>query len=144
MAVAKCLIDNKWIEFSFNPGSYVNILDFFNKNDADFISKMYIDFSAIILDLHGNGKSRTLLEYIANNSDNTNLILRFLNYFLFNVLQISYSYGTRSRLDYSILYNIKWQEMNFHIVGNYVPVLQWSDGFMYNDTPLYNAKVWYN
>ena len=76
------------IKLKIKLGIYQNILIFFNDNDILFLSEMKLDFTQIPFLYHGSGDSKTLIEYLSNNSDNNDLIYRFLQYFLFTVTKI--------------------------------------------------------
>ena len=90
-----------WVKFRFDVGEYDNFLDFLNVNDISFIAELPIDFTNIPLTLHGKGRSKNLLEYFANNNDNSRLILNFLNYFIINMIKIRYYNG--SSINFRIL-----------------------------------------
>jgi hypothetical protein len=82
-------IDNR-VEFNLNLGIYQNIITFLTDHDILFLAEMKLDFTNIPLELHGNGDSYNLIEYLENNNSDSTLIFKFLNYFL-SVIDIEYS-----------------------------------------------------
>ena len=97
-----------WVRFRLIIGEYQNIMDFLLNNNILFLSEINIDFNNIPLFLHGNGKSKNLLEYLSNNNENLELIIDFLNYYFVFIIQAKYYY-TNENLFFEILKNTTWQ-----------------------------------
>lgn len=141
MAYSSCLFNGHRVKFILILGIYQNIITFLETNEISFLSTMELDFTQIPLILHGKGVSKNLLEYLSNNSSNSTLISKFLNYFI-GLINIKYS--NNENLKFQFFENSNWQNMNLEIMTPYTNMNQWPDGFMYNETILYNYKNWYN
>ena len=105
------LIDH-WVKFNLISGNYQNIMIFFKYNKLNFLAEMKIDFSVIPISLHGKNNSVNIIEYLSNNSDNIILIYNFLNYFLTNIVILSYLSGQNCNFNFEIN---SWQNMNLII-----------------------------
>jgi hypothetical protein len=93
------------IKFILTTGNYQNIITFLESSNLSFITEMKLNFDSIPLSLHGKGNSENLLEYLGNNLDNSNLIFKFLNYFL-TILNIKYVYN--EKLIFEFIENDNW------------------------------------
>ena len=109
---AKCWFDNQWVRFSLTTGSYRNIITFLDAQNLSFVTEIKLDFSKIPFELHGKGNSETLLQYLANNTDDDLLISQFLMYFLNITLNMRYYYEN-SPINFYFPENTSWQ--NFTI-----------------------------
>ena len=141
MPYSSCLFNGYRVKFILSLGTYQNIITFLELNNILFLAEMNLDFTQIPIVLHGKGVSGNLLEYLANNSSDYSLILKFLNYFL-GLIDIKYS--NNENLKFKFLENLDWQNMHLKILEPYTDMNQWPDGFMYNETLLYDWKIWYN
>ena len=108
-----CLNINDRVKFNLKLGIYQNIIVFFEDHDLLFLSKMNIDFTKVPLILHGNGNSSNLNEYLKNNNSNSTLIVKFLYYFLFNIIDIKYEYD--DTIFFYFVKNTQWQKINLQI-----------------------------
>ena len=116
---SKVWVVDRWVTFSLNIGNYQNIITFFDENGLSFLTMLSLDFSQYPISLHGKGNSTNLLEYLSNNTDNNSLILQFLNYFLKNIIIISYSSG--QKLNFNLNSDTIWQNMTLNVYGTYIP-----------------------
>ena len=116
---SKVWISDHWVTFLLNIGIYQNIITFFDLNGLSFLTTLNLDFTQIPLILHGKGNSENLLEYLSNNTDDTILINNFLNYFLNNIIIMSYSSG--QKMNFRLNSNANWQNMIFDVYGPYIP-----------------------
>jgi hypothetical protein len=141
MSYSSCLFNGRRIKFILVLGVYQNIITFLEANEISFFSTMELDFTKIPLVLHGKGISKNLLEYLSNNSSNGTLISKFLNYFI-DIINIKYS--NNENLKFKFSENSEWQNIKLEIMPPYTNINQWPNGVMYNDTILYDYKIWYN
>jgi len=109
-----------WVKFRFNTGQYDNFLNFLNSNDLSFISELPLDFTNIPTTLHGKGRSRNLLDYFANNSEDSTLIVNFLNYFILSIVKIRY-FDSNSSINFRINRSSRWQSSDFTANPPYFP-----------------------
>lgn len=115
---AKCWNGKNWVNFNLILGNYENIITFLNDNKISFLYTMELDFTIIPSVLHGRGRSRNLLQYLANNTENNTLITSFLMYFLSEIADIRYI--TNKKLNYNFLQGSKWQNTTF-VSNGYTP-----------------------
>lgn len=108
-----------WVKFRLKIGVYANFIEFLIEHQILFIAENSIDFTNIPISLHGYGTSGNLLEYIANNAEDTILIINFLNYFITTIVDFRYNNG--KKLNYSFDYASTWQFTAFSANGSYVP-----------------------
>jgi C1A family cysteine protease len=99
------------VKFSNNVDEYENIIAFLEKCNMIYLSTLTLDFEKIPLELHGNGISKNLNEFLSNNND-TELIFKFIKYFI-NFLDIKYESG--ANLIYTLHKRSKWQDMIFEV-----------------------------
>lgn len=109
-----------WVKFRLKIGLYVNFLEFLIDHDIYFLAEIPIDFTNIPISLHGFGVSKNLLEYIANNNENTDLIIEFINYFITTITNFKYISG--EKLNYEITYDsfLTWQDTTFSAKNSYI------------------------
>ena len=112
---AKIWYNNHWVMFSLGIGIYQNIITFLQENNIFFLAEMELNFDLIPLTLHGKGVSYNLLEYLANNSDNNELILRFLDYFIVVISDIRYSSG--KLINFHLSDQGSWQNITIDVSG---------------------------
>lgn len=110
---ARFWINNKWIHFRVTFGTYTNFITFLDNNNISIIKENKIDFDKVPKSLHGYGHSRNLLEYIANNKSNNNLIILFLNYYL-GTLNFSYPDGKKVKI--SIINSNDWKTSKIIVI----------------------------
>ena len=115
---SKCWYEDNWVEFNLQIDEYENIIDFLYLNKLDFLANMNIDFDSIPISLHGRGRSKNLLDYLANNTNNISLIKDFIQYFIFNMTKIKYFTG--EKLNYNLSDSSKWQTSKM-LVSGYLP-----------------------
>ena len=113
---SKVWVVDRWVTFQLSIGVYQNIITFLNDNNLTFLTTLTLDFSQLPFALHGKGNSTNLLEYLSNNTDDNLLILQFLNYFIKNIVVISYSYG--QKLNFNINIESDWQNMQMYVYDN--------------------------
>jgi len=101
-----------WVKFIMKIGAHENFLVFLEDSQISFMSDEPIE---IPLALHGNGVSRTLLEYFANNTNDNYLITKFLNYYI-DIMNFRY-YDVDEKLIYEFGNSEKWQENTFIVGG---------------------------
>lgn len=111
------LIDH-WIKFDIQIIVYQNIITFLEAGKLLFLTTIEIDFTQIPLYLHGRGNSNNLNEYLANNNDNSILILQFIDYFITIIHKFKYSSG--QNLSFELIENDKWQNINLIISKPYI------------------------
>lgn len=114
---AKFYYNNYWIKFTFENGYYDNFMSFIEGNNIGFLGEMAIDWTNIPIDLHGKRNSYNLYQYIANNSDDSILIINFLNYFIVEIA--NFRYINNRRLYFSFLPSAAWQSTTFF--SGYLP-----------------------
>jgi hypothetical protein len=107
------------VKFKAKTGYYQNIISFFEDCDILFMSTMKLDFTKIPFNLHGNGNSENIIEYLAKNNDNPNLIYNFLNYFITDISKIKYD--DDQKLIFEFLPNENWQNLNLLIYKRFLP-----------------------
>jgi len=112
---SKCWVVDHWVVFTLTINAYENIMTFLNAQNLLFLSNIELDFSTIPLELHGNGESKTLVQYLANNTDNNALISKFLDYFLNVQFNMKYYY-TGEQITFYFPEESGWQ--NFQIYFN--------------------------
>lgn len=115
---SKCWNGKNWVNFNIVLGDYENIITFLDANKISFLYTMELDFTVIPIVLHGRGRSRNLLQYLANNTDNNTLITSFLRYFLGEIADIRYA--TNKKINYDFLPGSKWQNTTF-VPNGYTP-----------------------
>ena len=118
---AKLWINDEWVRFNVEYGTYDNFIIFLDHHDLSFIKTNYIDCDALyILDppLHGFGHSYSLMQYLANNAGNESLICDFIDYYI-SILDFRYYYMDH-KLDLKYYCNDNWQISNI-IVKRSVP-----------------------
>ena len=116
---ATCLSINTKIKFKLGIQSYQNIIIFLKTNNILFLSELELDFTKIPNILHGRGHSKNLIEYLSNNSDNNLLILKFLDYFISNIISIKY-YNNKN-LKFKFLDGSNWQNISMEVYSTYTP-----------------------
>jgi len=116
---AKFWYSSYWINFKLKLGQYDNFLTFLEIHQLSFLAEMELDFSTIPTSLHGQGTSENLLQYIANNTSNSSLILNFINYFILTIVDFRYSTG--KKLKYSFGSCSTWQDCAIDIKSSYSP-----------------------
>ena len=109
------------IKFKLILGIYQNIITFFNDNDISFLTEMKLDFSQIPNNYHGNGISTNLIEYLSNNTNDSNLTYSFLNYFLFSIIKIKCDY--KDKIIFNFMNSSIWSNMSLQI---YIPAVSTS------------------
>ena len=87
---SKFWFNDHWVRFNIIIGEHQNVITFLESNNILFLSEFTLDFSTIPIELHGNGNSKNLLEYLSNNVDNYSLVSKFLDYFLNIILNMKY------------------------------------------------------
>ena len=102
---------DRWIKFKLDIGIYENIITFFDSQGLLFLTTLELDFTKIPFSLHGKGDSKNLLQYLSNNKDDENLILKFIEYFMDNIIQIKYYYSGE-RVLFKLTESEKWQNIN--------------------------------
>ena len=113
-----------WVRFRLVIGIYENIITFLDYNELSFLTTMDLDFTQIPFLLHGKGNSKNLLQYLANNTDDTPLISQFLDYFLRFIIKMKYYYSGENVV-FNFIGITTWQNMNIdfynpEISNNYV------------------------
>ncbi len=114
-----CLFNGKKVEFKLNIGSFQNIIVFLDVNNISFLYTMQLDFTNIPLLLHGRGNSNNLLEYLANNTNDNSLIIKFINFFLMDIIDIRYL--SNKKLNFHLNENVDWRNMSIEAYAPYVP-----------------------
>jgi hypothetical protein len=109
-----------YVKFKIKVGFYTNFLEFLIEHKISFLADILIDFTKIPLSLHGYGLSTNLKEYLANNAENTALIINFLNYFITTIADFKYSSGKKLNYDLSYDYFLTWQDTPFYANDNYI------------------------
>jgi len=113
-------LNDHWVKFRLIVNNYQNIISFFDAHDISFLSEMTLDFTKIPLILHGKGNSKNLLEYLSKNTDDNNLILSFLTYFMVHIIKMKYNSG--ELLNFNFETQTKWQETNFVVHAPNIPI----------------------
>jgi hypothetical protein len=126
---SKCWYVDHWVAFRLKKGFYINIMTFLSKCNILFLSEMSIDFSLVPVSLHGKGNSKNLVEYLSKNSDDVELIAKFLEYFL-NVIVDMRSIDDR-KIDFLIEESDEWQSLRI-IFGNEIIVYITVDSDLYS------------
>lgn len=67
--MAYCWFDEHNVRFKLKTGNYTNIIVFLSEHKLSFLSEMKLNFDNIPINLHGNGYSYNLLQYLSNNID---------------------------------------------------------------------------
>lgn len=116
---AYCWYSDYWVKFTLNIGTYKNIIEFLKENRISFLANMEIDFTTIPNNLHGAGYSYNLYSYLANNIDDIELIIKFINYFISTLTQIKYAIG--KKLIFTIVPELSWQDSSVSISSPYTP-----------------------
>lgn len=111
--ISYCLKSENWVKFRLNIGTYQNFLTFLYEHEISFLAEMKLDFTTIPLIYHGKGYSYNLLQYLANNVDNNELIINFLNYFITNIVKFKYYDGVPFAFIFSEASD--WQNSNLEI-----------------------------
>jgi len=109
----KLWLKDHWVKFKIEVKAYDNIMTFFQESKIFFVTNMILDFTSIPIELHGYGHSNNLLEYLANNNNNS-LVSSFLTYFFNNILKISYLNNISLYFNFNT--DEKWQ--NIQIIIN--------------------------
>jgi len=109
-----------WVKFRLIPDVYENFITFLNVQGLSFLTQLKLNFDNIPLSLHGSGASENLDEYLANNTSDVPLILRFLDYFMNTIIDMRYSSG--KKVIFNFFESTDWQTMNVTVSGPYVPV----------------------
>ena len=117
---SKFLMNNKYVQFKLIPGTYKNIIVFFDLHKLLFICKIKLDFSTIPSYLHGKGRSENLLKFIENNCNNPVLITKFILYFLNYYIDMRYI--DDSKIIFSLNYNSEWQSIDVIINNNIITI----------------------
>jgi len=118
---AKLWLVDHWVRFKINENIYYdNIIIFLENQNISFLNTVNIDFSSIPLELHGNGRSNNLLEYLANNNNNNLLIEKFLNYFLSEIFDVRY-YNDNSKILFYFS-GETWQKLKIVVNTNNPPI----------------------
>ena len=116
---AKFWYNEHWVEFQLFEGVYQNIITFLDAHSLSFLAEMGLNFeSEIPITLHGKKTSVNLLDYLANNSDDGDLILRFIDYFLTTELDMRYQeteFVPAARVNFKLIENAEWQNINLKI-----------------------------
>ena len=127
---AKCWYVDHWVQFTLTPGIYENIITFLESQELFFLGEMNLDFDIIPIDLHGWGRSQNLLDYLAKNTDNNDLILNFLLYFFNYICEFCYLDGTK--IVFSLIGGPEWQGLGFKISGEIVIIYVSADSTYYS------------
>ena len=109
-----------WVKFNIIPDEYENLIAFLNAHGLSFLTLLELNFDNIPTSLHGSGRSKNLNEYAANNTGNVSLLLRFFNYFMFDIINMRYLSGKNINFHFSE--SDTWQTMGMEIYGPYIPV----------------------
>jgi hypothetical protein len=109
------------VTFEYKHGQYDNFIDFLNEHKIAFMTEVDIDFTNIPISLHGRGDSNNLLEYIANNNSDVNLIKSFIDYFIKEICDIRLTTG--EKISFNIHNSSTWQNATFFAnTMTYIPV----------------------
>jgi hypothetical protein len=111
--IGYCWANGNNIKFKLKPGSYTNIIDFFNKNNISFLAETEINFNEVPINLRGKGHSNNLVQYLSNNNSNPSLINNFLNYYVSQIAKIKYSNGYK--IFFAFSETTDWHTMNFRV-----------------------------
>ena len=103
---AKCWVFDHWVLFRIIPGEYKNILTFLDVHKLFFVAEIEFDPEKVPIEIRGYGTSKTLLQYLANN-DNNSLSYLFLLYFL-DLMDIRYTIDNK-KINWRLLNNSIWQ-----------------------------------
>lgn len=103
-----------WVKFRLVLGNYENIIAFLDYHNLFFLTTLELDFTQIPFLLHGKGNSTNLLQYLANNTNNSSLIFQFIEYFIVYIIQMKYYYSGE-RVAFNFFENDKWQNMNIDV-----------------------------
>lgn len=114
--LAKVWANNNWVNFKIKTGRHTNIITFLDDSNISFIKDMPIDFTNILIPIHGNGNSNNLLDYLSNNERNDYLIKSFLPWFL-SMLDIRYADGDKIKI--IIINNSDWRKSNIIVEPQY-------------------------
>lgn len=106
-------IDHR-MQFKLKIGVYDNIISFFNAHNMQILSTLEIDFTKVPINLRGNGTSKNLSEYLDNNSNDVNIIFKFLNYFITIITDMTYNYSSK-RIQYRLSPSTIWQTIRVQI-----------------------------
>ena len=104
-----------WVKFNLFPNTYENFIVFLDIHDISFLTQLELNFDNIPSILHGNRNSKNLNEFIANNTDDVDLILKFLYYFITVIIDIRYYYFD-NQISFNIFNSENWQTMRFDIL----------------------------
>ena len=105
-------IDNHKVKFRFNPGFYKNFIEFLQISSLEFFSTLELDFSTIPSEFRGKGHSKNLIQYLKNNSENIDLIISFLRYFVSEIMNVNLSDNTK-KFTYGFNKAARWQDITF-------------------------------
>jgi hypothetical protein len=108
-----------WVKFRLLTDTYENFIAFLNANGLSFLAQLELNFDNIPINLHGKGVSKNLEEFLSKNTDDVSLILRFLYYFITDIIDMRYNSG--KKIIFHFFESSTWQSMNFDVSGPYVP-----------------------
>lgn len=112
---SKCWLNDHWHKFNLKTGLYQNVLVFLqDHNLMTVIGKLEIDFSKIPEQLHGK-TSRNLLEYLAKNESDYELVARFLYYFMNTYIDMRLMDYNDKRVRFIFSSGTSWKDMSFTI-----------------------------
>ena len=112
---SKCWLNDHWHKFNLKTGLYQNVLVFLqDHNLMTVVGKLEIDFSKIPEQLHGK-TSRNLLEYLAKNESDYELVARFLYYFMNTYIDMRLMDYNDKRVRFTFSSGTSWKDMSFTI-----------------------------